>query len=108
MAARVIHEALAEKRWLAQSPPSVQTIFNLLNRQDYRLVQRPRPRFKKNAEIDTIFENVRQVNALADDDQCELSQHGHNGDRPCSGDIPGVGARVRSPGRESVLDMTCA
>jgi len=37
MTARAVHEALVQKGWSAQSLPSVRTISNLLNRQNYRL-----------------------------------------------------------------------
>ena len=51
MTARAVHEALVQKGWSAQSLPSVRTISNLLNRQNYRLrtvaktrVQKKQPR----------------------------------------------------------------
>ena len=51
MTARAVHEALVQKGWSAQSLPSVRTISNLLNRQNYRLrtvaktrVQKKHPR----------------------------------------------------------------
>ena len=37
MTAKTVHEALDQKGWATQSLPSVRTISNLLNRQDYRL-----------------------------------------------------------------------
>ena len=37
MTAKAVHEALLEKGWSTQSLPTVRTISNLLNRQDYRL-----------------------------------------------------------------------
>lgn len=37
MTAKTVHEALVQKGWATQSLPSVRTISNLLNRQDYRL-----------------------------------------------------------------------
>ena len=37
MTAKTVHEALMKKGWPEQSLPSVRTISNLLNRQDYRL-----------------------------------------------------------------------
>ena len=37
MTAKTVHEALVQKGWSEQSLPSVRTISNLLNRQDYRL-----------------------------------------------------------------------
>lgn len=37
MTAKSVHEALVQKGWSTQSLPSVRTISNLLNRQDYRL-----------------------------------------------------------------------
>ena len=37
MTAKTVHEALLQKGWSEQSLPSVRTISNLLNRQDYRL-----------------------------------------------------------------------
>ena len=37
MTAKTVREALVEKGWPTQSLPSVRTISNLLNRQDYRL-----------------------------------------------------------------------
>jgi hypothetical protein len=37
MTARTVHEALVQKGWPEQSLPSVRTLSNLLNRQDYRL-----------------------------------------------------------------------
>jgi hypothetical protein len=37
MTAKAVHEALMQKGWSEQSLPSVRTISNLLNRQDYRL-----------------------------------------------------------------------
>lgn len=37
MTAKTVHEALVQKGWPTQSLPSVRTISNLLNRQDYRL-----------------------------------------------------------------------
>lgn len=37
MTARTVHEALVKKDWPEQSLPSVRTISNILNRQDYRL-----------------------------------------------------------------------
>ncbi|MBK9441184.1 MAG: transposase [Comamonadaceae bacterium] len=37
MTAKTVHEALMQKGWSEQSLPSVRTISNLLNRQDYRL-----------------------------------------------------------------------
>ena len=37
LTAKTVHEALVEKGWPTQSLPSVRTISNLLNRQDYRL-----------------------------------------------------------------------
>jgi Rhodopirellula transposase DDE domain len=37
MTARAVREALVQKGWSEQSLPSVRTISNLLNRQDYRL-----------------------------------------------------------------------
>ncbi len=37
MTAKAVHEALVQKGWPEQSLPSVRTISNLLNRQDYRL-----------------------------------------------------------------------
>lgn len=37
MTAKTVHEALIKKGWPEQSLPSVRTISNLLNRQDYRL-----------------------------------------------------------------------
>ena len=49
--AKTVHEALVQKGWPTQSLPSVRTISNLLNRQDYRLrtvaktkVQKKQPR----------------------------------------------------------------
>jgi phosphopantothenoylcysteine synthetase/decarboxylase len=49
--AKTVYEALVQKGWTAQSLPSVRTISNLLNRQDYRLrtvaktrVQKKQPR----------------------------------------------------------------
>ncbi|UUZ62590.1 hypothetical protein LP417_21840 [Polaromonas sp. P1-6] len=51
MTAKMVHEALVQKGWATQSLPSVRTISNLLNRQDYRLrtvaktkVQKKQPR----------------------------------------------------------------
>jgi hypothetical protein len=51
MTAKTVYEALVQKGWSAQSLPSVRTISNLLNRQDYRLrtvaktkVQKKQPR----------------------------------------------------------------
>lgn len=51
MTARAVYEALVQKGWSAQSLPSVRTISNLLNRQNYRLrtvaktkVQKKQPR----------------------------------------------------------------
>lgn len=51
MTARAVYEALVQKGWSAQSLPTVRTISNLLNRQDYRLrtvaktkVQKKQPR----------------------------------------------------------------
>ena len=51
MTAKTVYEALVQKGWPAQSLPSVRTISNLLNRQDYRLrtvaktkVQKKQPR----------------------------------------------------------------
>jgi len=37
MTAKTVHEALVQKGWTEASLPSVRTISNLLNRQDYRL-----------------------------------------------------------------------
>ena len=37
MTAKAVYDALVQKGWSAQSLPSVRTISNLLNRQDYRL-----------------------------------------------------------------------
>jgi len=37
MTARAVHNALVEKGWAEESLPSVRTISNILNRQDYRL-----------------------------------------------------------------------
>jgi len=37
MTAKTVHEALVQKGWSESSLPSVRTISNLLNRQDYRL-----------------------------------------------------------------------
>lgn len=37
LTAKAVHEALVQKGWSTQSLPSVRTISNLLNRQDYRL-----------------------------------------------------------------------
>ena len=37
MTAKTVHEALVQKGWATQSLPSVRTLSNLLNRQDYRL-----------------------------------------------------------------------
>lgn len=37
MTAKTVHEALVQRGWATQSLPSVRTISNLLNRQDYRL-----------------------------------------------------------------------
>jgi len=37
MTAKTVHEALVQKGWSEDSLPSVRTISNLLNRQDYRL-----------------------------------------------------------------------
>jgi len=37
MTAKTVHEALVQKGWSTQSLPTVRTISNLLNRQDYRL-----------------------------------------------------------------------
>ena len=37
LTAKTVHEALVQKGWPTQSLPSVRTISNLLNRQDYRL-----------------------------------------------------------------------
>jgi len=37
MTARAVHNALVEKGWSEESLPSVRTISNILNRQDYRL-----------------------------------------------------------------------
>lgn len=51
MTAKTVHEALVQKGWSTQSLPSVRTISNLLNRQEYRLrtvaktkVQKKQPR----------------------------------------------------------------
>ena len=51
MTAKTVHEALVQKGWSPQSLPSVRTISNLLNRQEYRLrtvaktkVQKKQPR----------------------------------------------------------------
>lgn len=51
LTAKTVHEALVQKGWPTQSLPSVRTISNLLNRQDYRLrtvaktkVQKKQPR----------------------------------------------------------------
>jgi hypothetical protein len=37
MTAKTVHEALVQKGWSELSLPSVRTISNLLNRQEYRL-----------------------------------------------------------------------
>ena len=37
MTAKAVHEALVQKGWPKATLPSVRTISNLLNRQDYRL-----------------------------------------------------------------------
>jgi flavorubredoxin len=37
MTAKTVHEALVQKGWSEESLPSVRTLSNLLNRQDYRL-----------------------------------------------------------------------
>ena len=47
MTANTVHAALLEKGWATQSLPSVRTISNLLNRQDYRLRTDAKTRVQK-------------------------------------------------------------
>ncbi len=47
MTAKTVREALVEKGWPTQSLPSVRTISNLLNRQDYRLRTVAKTKVKK-------------------------------------------------------------
>lgn len=47
LTARTVHEALVQKGWSEQSLPSVRTISNLLNRQDYRLRSVAKSRVQK-------------------------------------------------------------
>jgi hypothetical protein len=49
MTARAVHEALVQKGWSAQFLPSVRTISNLLNRQDYRLRTAAKTKVQKTA-----------------------------------------------------------
>ena len=48
MTAKTVHEALVQKGWSTQSLPSVRTISNLLNRQDYRLRTVAKTKVQKN------------------------------------------------------------
>ena len=48
MTAKAVHEALVEKGWSTQSLPTVRTISNLLNRQDYRLRTVAKAKVQKN------------------------------------------------------------
>ena len=69
MTAKMVHGALIQKGWSAESLPKVRTISNILNRQSYRLRTVAKTKVqKKTAETDAIFENVRRVNAQADAD----------------------------------------
>ena len=68
MTAKAVYDALVEKRWSTESLPTVRTISNILSRQDYRLRTVAKTKSKKTAETDAIFENVRQINTLADAD----------------------------------------
>ena len=49
MTARAVYEALVQKGWSAQSLPSVRTISNLLNRQNYRLRAVAKTKVQKNS-----------------------------------------------------------
>src|SRR5665647_2846700 len=49
MTARAVYEALVQKGWSAQSLPTVRTISNLLNRQDYRLRTVAKTKVQKNS-----------------------------------------------------------
>ena len=55
MTARAVHEALVQKGWSAHSLPSVRTISNLLNRQNYRLRTVAKPRVQKKQTRPTPF-----------------------------------------------------
>ncbi|MBK7001356.1 MAG: hypothetical protein IPH35_15680 [Rhodoferax sp.] len=69
MTAKMVHGALIQKGWSAESLPKVRTISNILNRQNYRLRTVAKTKVqKKTAETDAIFENVRRVNEQADAD----------------------------------------
>ena len=48
LTAKTVHEALVQKGWPTQSLPSVRTISNLLNRQDYRLRTVAKTKIQKN------------------------------------------------------------
>lgn len=67
MTAKAVYEALLSRGWSKEELPALQTIFNILNRHGYRLrtVENTKVQ-KKTKETDAIFENVWEINALAD------------------------------------------
>ena len=69
MTAKAVYGLLLEKGGSEEELPTVRTISNILNRQDYRLRTVAKDKVqKKTADTDAIFENVREMNALADAD----------------------------------------
>lgn len=55
MTASAVRATLLEKGWSAQKVPSIRTISNLLNRQDYRLRRVRKSQVQKKRRIPTLF-----------------------------------------------------
>lgn len=67
--AKAVYEALLKNGWTEDTLPTIRTISNMLDRHGYRLrsVEKSKVQ-KKTVETDAIFENVHEINPLADAD----------------------------------------
>ena len=69
MTAQSVYDALVANGWSKESLPTVRTISNILNRNEYRLRTVAKTKVqKKTTETDIIFANVWNMNASADAD----------------------------------------
>lgn len=65
MTAKAVYEALLQKGWSSKALPTLRTISNLLERHGYRLRRVSKTQVQKKI-AETIFENVKKINAFAD------------------------------------------
>jgi len=100
MTAKAVYKALLLKGWSEEALPTLQTISNILNRHGYRLrtVEKTKVQ-KKTPGTDAIFENIREMNELADGDAETLRISADTKAAVHIGEYSGHG---RSRGAESV------